>query len=170
MKPPQESQTPETTPTEGRPKRQRTNIDKTAATKPETSNSATKPAKKTETPKPAAARSKKVAEKKTSKSKVVANATANTTKAKKRATGKPTPKLVFEGEPDEALEGGWPEGWTKKTYQRMSGASKGGHDRYWYTPKTQFKLRSMVEVRRFLRALDQTNGDEDKARKIFKKL
>lgn len=75
---------------------------------------------------------------------------------------------VWSGEPNEPLEGGWPTGWTKKIFERPSGATKGSHDRYWYTPITKRKLRSMVEVKRFIEALGKSNGDENQAWKIFK--
>ena len=84
--------------------------------------------------------------------------------------GKGPPAIeVWSGEPNEPLEGGWPAGWTKKIFERPSGATKGTHDRYWYTPITKRKLRSMVEVNRFLAALEKSQGDEDEAWKIFKK-
>lgn len=59
-------------------------------------------------------------------------------------------KEVWSGVPDDDLEGGWPAGWIKKTFQRASGASVGSFDSYWYPPGGGKKLRSMVEVRRFL--------------------
>lgn len=55
------------------------------------------------------------------------------------------PEPVWEGSPTESLEGGWPLGWKKKIFERKSGATKGGTDRYWYSPIKSFKLRSMVE-------------------------
>jgi hypothetical protein len=76
---------------------------------------------------------------------------------------------VWSGKPDEPLPGGWPDGWTKKIFERPSGKTKGSHDRYWYTPVTKRKFRSMVEVNRFMAALLQSKGDEDAAWAIFKK-
>ena len=84
------------------------------------------------------------------------------------AGGGPLP--IWEGPPDEALEGGWPDGWVKKVFQRKSGQSKGSTDRYWYTPIQKYKLRSMVEVKKFIRALEQYGGDEMAAKKNFKNL
>lgn len=75
---------------------------------------------------------------------------------------------VWSGEPNEPLEGGWPAGWTKRIFERPSGATKGSHDRYWYTPITKRKLRSMVEVKRFIAALGKSEGNEDEAWKLFK--
>ena len=75
---------------------------------------------------------------------------------------------VWSGPPDEAIPGGWPDGWTKKLFERPTGKTKGTKDRYWYSPKTQKKFRSMIEVNRFMDALKQANGDEDRAWKIFK--
>jgi Methyl-CpG binding domain len=78
------------------------------------------------------------------------------------------PKMIFEGPPDEHINGGWPEGWMKRTFERKGGATKGQTDRYWYTPKNKYKLRSMAEVARFISALEQRNGDENAAWKLFK--
>lgn len=72
------------------------------------------------------------------------------------------------GPPDEPIEGGWPDGWIKRTFERQSGATKGSRDRYWYTPITQKKLRSMVEVKRFMTALQEGGGDEGYAWKKLK--
>lgn len=90
-------------------------------------------------------------------------------KVKTPSSGKRLPaEEVWSGEPDDDLDGGWPEGWTKKTFQRASGRSKGDFDSYWYSPIENKKFRSMNEVRRFLAALQTTNGDEAKAWKMFK--
>jgi hypothetical protein len=76
--------------------------------------------------------------------------------------------LIWEGEPDEALASGWPLGWKKRVFERKNGATKGQSDRYWYSPVNAFKLRSMVEVRRFMAALAAANGDEQKAKQTMK--
>ena len=51
-----------------------------------------------------------------------------------KAKSKTSPKIknpeIFCGEPDEALEGGWPHGWIKKTVKRMGGQSAGSCDSY----------------------------------------
>ena len=70
--------------------------------------------------------------------------------------------------PTEPLEGGWPPGWIRKKFERLSGATKGSTDRYWYSPKTNKKFRSMTEIKRFLPILNSKNGDEDAAWKEFK--
>jgi len=70
--------------------------------------------------------------------------------------------MIWEGRPEEHLEGGWPEGWMKRLYQRSSGNSAGHTDRYWYTPKGR-KFRSMVQVRNFLEHMKQFDNDEDLA-------
>jgi len=57
----------------------------------------------------------------------------------------------------------------KKVFERKSGATKGSRDRYWYSPKEKFKLRSLVEVKRFLKALATSEGDEKKAKEIMHK-
>jgi hypothetical protein len=59
-------------------------------------------------------------------------------------------KEIWCGAPDDELEGGWPPGWTKRTFERASGKSKGSTDSYWYAPEGGRRLRSMVEVRRHL--------------------
>jgi hypothetical protein len=62
----------------------------------------------------------------------------------------------------------WPKGWTKKIHERKKGATKGRRDCYWITPEQHYKLRSQVEVRRFIVALKVANGDEKKARLAMK--
>mmetsp|Transcript_26402 Transcript_26402/g.56606 ORF Transcript_26402/g.56606 Transcript_26402/m.56606 type:complete len:360 (+) Transcript_26402:32-1111(+) len=74
---------------------------------------------------------------------------------------------IWTGPPDEKLEGGWPSGWVKKVFSRKNGASKGSTDRYWYSPNDKIKLRSMVQVTKFLKALEKTKGDEKEAKKIM---
>jgi hypothetical protein len=79
-------------------------------------------------------------------------------------------KELFSGKPDEDLGGGidWPEGWVKKVFQRMSGATKGGTDKYWYSPQRACKLRSIKEVKRFLKAMQLADGNEQKAHQMVK--
>jgi hypothetical protein len=79
--------------------------------------------------------------------------------------------LIAEGPPDEKLENGeeWPPGWTRRVYARKNGATKNRKDRYWYTPVENFKLRSMVDVKRFLAALKAANGEETTAKQAIKK-
>jgi hypothetical protein len=51
-------------------------------------------------------------------------------------------------------------GFTRLCFKRHGG----NHiDRYWFTPKTEKRLRSRTEVVRFLRCLEKAKGDEDKA-------
>jgi len=77
-------------------------------------------------------------------------------------------KEVWSGGPDDDLEGGWPEGWTKKKFERARGVSKGRPDSFWFSPVEKKKFRSMNEVRRFLKELEKSEGDEEKAWKLFK--
>ncbi|CAJ1955197.1 unnamed protein product [Cylindrotheca closterium] len=77
-------------------------------------------------------------------------------------------KMLSEGPPTEDLEGGWPEGWVKRVFERASGATKGSTDKYWYSPINGIKLRSIMEVRRFMKALEMKKGDEIEAKKIMK--
>eukprot|EP00536_Pseudo-nitzschia_multiseries_P003733 jgi/Psemu1/252945/estExt_Genewise1Plus.C_580111 len=79
------------------------------------------------------------------------------------------PVPTWEGSPDEKIDGGWPTGWVKRLYARKTGATKGATDRYWYSPKEKIKLRSLVQVKKFMRALEDTNGDEIKAKKNMSK-
>jgi hypothetical protein len=72
-------------------------------------------------------------------------------------------QVIWSGPPDEKLDGGWPQGWIKKIYNRSRGPRI---DRYWYSPKNQFKLRSMVECRKFIAALVEHSGDEQAAFQI----
>jgi hypothetical protein len=72
-------------------------------------------------------------------------------------------QVIWTGTPDEKLAGGWPPGWVKKIYSRARGPRI---DRYWYSPKHQLKLRSFVEVKRFIAALVECSGDEQAAFQI----
>jgi hypothetical protein len=106
--------------------------------------------------------------------------TRTTTKASKAIKAKPTqtkksPKaggteerMISEGVPTKPLEGGWPPGWIERTYSRIS---VGGKDSYFFPPTAQnmndkasrqYKLRSIVEVKRYMAALQET-GDEAQA-------
>lgn len=71
--------------------------------------------------------------------------------------------------PDEEVEGGWPPGWLRRKFERKSGATAGSFDRYWYSPKTGKKFRSMTEIKRFLLLVKQGKGDEDAAWLLFKR-
>jgi hypothetical protein len=52
----------------------------------------------------------------------------------------------------------------------QSGKTAGTTDSYWYTPKTNKKLRSLKEVLRFVDFLQQLNADEELAwRKLKEK-
>jgi hypothetical protein len=75
--------------------------------------------------------------------------------------------LISEGTPDELLDNGadWPTGWLKRVYGRRKGTRK---DKYWITPKQKYKLRSMVEVKQFMAALEASGGDEENAKQITK--
>jgi hypothetical protein len=82
--------------------------------------------------------------------------------------GRPAAREVWRGRPDEPMEGGWPPGWRKTLVQRVSGATAGHTDRYWHTPQKRYKLRSMVDVKRFMAALKTVGGDEVTAWRWFK--
>jgi hypothetical protein len=57
------------------------------------------------------------------------------------------PTLVYEGPPLKALFGGWPDGWSQKTFQRHGSTSR---DSYFYGPGSDHRFRSLIEVLRFL--------------------
>ena len=78
---------------------------------------------------------------------------------------------VSSGIPNDSLGDGlaWPEGWTKTTRKRLGGKSAGTYDSYWISPRSKFKLRSIPEVKRFLAALQMHGGDEQLARREFRK-
>lgn len=57
----------------------------------------------------------------------------------------------------------------KKVFVRNGGASKGLKDRYWYSPKEKYKIRSMIQVKRFLKALAENDGDEIKAKNAMER-
>ena len=77
---------------------------------------------------------------------------------------------ISSGPPDEVLQvlGGWPPGWTRKVFERQSGASKGHRDRYWFSPKMGYKFRSIKNVLQFLADMVTTGGDEELAYKLYK--
>ena len=81
---------------------------------------------------------------------------------------------IYVGPPDDVLEGGWPDGWIKRVYKRGGGGggsikTAGTTDKYWYTPSKSYKLRSMVQVKKFVKALERFDGDEELAYKNFNK-
>jgi hypothetical protein len=61
-----------------------------------------------------------------------------------------------------------PEGWIQKIYKRESGASKGRKDKHWISPAESIKLKSWVQVTKFLSALN-TEGNELDANELRKK-
>lgn len=58
-----------------------------------------------------------------------------------------TPTLIYDGPPNKPLDGGWPDGWVQKTYQRHGSCHA---DSYYFPPSSSQRLRSIPEVRRFL--------------------
>jgi len=67
--------------------------------------------------------------------------------------------------PEDFLKG---LGWKRREFSRKFGKTSGRTDKYWYSPITQKKLRSIKEVQRFLAALETTQGDEEEAWKMLK--
>jgi hypothetical protein len=101
---------------------------------------------------------------KKSPKKAVAGGSKKNIKTTGGASMKPA-KEIWSGRPDEVIEGGWPDGWIKKTFERQSGKTAGTTDSYWYSPIAKIRLRSMKEVTTFLNLLPQCNGDEHLARR-----
>ena len=105
--------------------------------------------------------------KKTVKKPTPAKAKKETVKRQTKAsTDKSASDPVYVGVPTKFLrEEGWPEGWVERQYERQSGMTKSRIDFYWFPPTTdgrERKLRSIVEVKRYLGVLART-GSEDKA-------
>jgi len=65
---------------------------------------------------------------------------------------------IFSGQAENC-----PEGWIKKIFLRVTGETNGRRDSYWYSPLRGYKLRSKVELRRFLDALEKNGGNEEEA-------
>jgi len=83
---------------------------------------------------------------------------------KKRQVSTPASKEIeCIAAPEVELHG---LGWIRRKFSRRLEPSH--HDRYWYSPKTEKRLRSMNEVRRFLECMKETDGDEDAAYEMFK--
>lgn len=62
---------------------------------------------------------------------------------------------------------GYPPGWSVREIPR----SKGSHvDRYFYSPNMGYRFRSKKEVERFLKCLQETDGDESAAIAVFHNL
>jgi hypothetical protein len=101
-----------------------------------------------------------------------AAAAPRTPKAARPSTA-PERAEVYRGTPDEEIDGieDWPRpGWVKVSKERQTSASKNGKkhvDHEWYSPAGN-SFRSKIEVKKFLYALKQTNGDEAEAFKIYK--
>jgi hypothetical protein len=81
--------------------------------------------------------------------------------------GRPAAKEIWFGKPDPKEIPGDAKGWSKRTFQRQSGETKGSTDHYWYTPILKKKLRSLKEVERFVNVL-ATYKDEALAWERFK--
>jgi hypothetical protein len=94
---------------------------------------------------------------------------SNTSSSSSSATTTSSTKQVYYGRPEEDIPGGWPDGWMKRTFQRPGG-QKQRFDRYWYTPQMQYKLRSIVEIKKFMQYLKDSNGDEETAYAYLKGL
>jgi hypothetical protein len=122
-------------------------------------------------PKPAkpSARATKVAKKAVAKPRAPPAAGKSSTTAKTSST----PKTGYSGPPTEPLEGvsDWPGSASKDwTYTiKPRGSDSRLVDRYWTSP-SGVVLRSKIEVRKFLIALEQNDGDEAEAKNCYKKI
>ena len=104
---------------------------------------------------------KKSSDKKEKSSKNKKRPAVEETESKEAKKGKLQDKCVWEGPPDDkGID--WPPGWVKRKFERSTGATQGRLDNYWYSPIHGYKLRSILEVKRFLAALEK-NGDETEA-------
>ncbi|KAG7337598.1 hypothetical protein IV203_033443 [Nitzschia inconspicua] len=89
---------------------------------------------------------------------------------KAKANSGTTAKVTYSGPPTDPLEGvpDWPgsasEGWKFTIKERGGGSNI--VDQYWTTPGGII-LRSKKEVRKFLVALEQNDGDEKEAKKSY---
>ena len=79
---------------------------------------------------------------------------------------------ISSGSPKEPLGEGfgeWPKGWTKIAKKRLGGATTGRVDSYWISPIKKVRLRSLTEVRKFMKALQTNGGNEELAKRIVKR-
>ena len=82
-------------------------------------------------------------------------------KTKLANRAKPPPKII---PPDVPLGGKnapnepWPSGWYSQSFVRQSGNSAGTTDKYFFSPKKNYKFRSLKEVRLFLLGVQQYGG------------
>lgn len=65
-------------------------------------------------------------------------------------------------DPDENIGRPWPPGWKRRFVPRIASVSRQGGDKYWYTPKIGFEIRSIKQVKLFLELLEKHDGDEQK--------
>ncbi len=79
--------------------------------------------------------------------------------------------ILSEGPPVAPFPGGgnWPEGWVEQVCTRTSGATAGQLDLYWIPPGVKFRLRSILDVGRWIQAMEISNGDEAEAKKVYKR-
>ena len=104
----------------------------------------------------------------------VTAASSTNNKYKSKAPRNTTSIEVYRGKPIEPLDDidteSFPDGWIKLITKRTSGKLIGKLDPYWLTPKMKYRLRSMVEVKKFLIALEYCKGDEVVAKMNMKKM
>ncbi len=81
----------------------------------------------------------------------------------KEASKKKASTLIWKDQAEDL-----PKGWIQEIYKRESGASKGRKDKHWISPVESIKLKSWVQVKKFLCAL-KIEGDEHDANELRKK-
>lgn len=69
---------------------------------------------------------------------------------------------------EETVDKEMPQGWIVHLHKRQTTGPKEHIDRYWFSPNTGKKLRSRVEIERFLSHLKDTGGDEEQAYNLLK--
>lgn len=82
---------------------------------------------------------------------------------------------IYRGPPTGTLDGHdqWPHGWVQLIMERQINGASGGvtgkrtRDSYWFSPLKKYKFDSKVKVQKFLKALEQSNGNEQAANNIW---
>eukprot|EP00559_Dactyliosolen_fragilissimus_P007023 CAMPEP_0184858128 /NCGR_PEP_ID=MMETSP0580-20130426/3243_1 /TAXON_ID=1118495 /ORGANISM="Dactyliosolen fragilissimus" /LENGTH=175 /DNA_ID=CAMNT_0027354097 /DNA_START=192 /DNA_END=720 /DNA_ORIENTATION=- len=54
-----------------------------------------------------------------------------------------------------------PDGWTVEYVKRKNGKNKDKFDKYWYSPKSKCRFRSMTSLAPFIQGVKKAGGDEE---------
>lgn len=119
------------------------------------------------TPKPSTAASSSATSVKKGKSKNTSSSSGTPNASEASSDGRLAAILISSSDSPPGL----PNGWTMKTFQRMSGKTSGTTDSYWYTPQLKLKFRSKKGCTQFIEILNEPgiDGDESVAFNTFKK-